>query len=222
MNVETNSPSSTKRPPSPRRARPSARCSDRPALWPPRLSVLSLSTREGGFRELRARVDAAGLDDETLVERLEGNEALAHMVAEVVRGTIESDLAAKRALLARAAIRGLKDDAVVDVEARVVRTAVEMDTADIRVLAIVGGPKTAEGALPERREGTVSVDEIIRRWPGGAEIVGASIASLTAAGLIEDPGVGALRHSPQARITRYGREFLNRLLEEGLEDELTS
>jgi hypothetical protein len=173
------------------------------------------------FRELRARVDGAGLDDETIIGRLEENEALAHLVAEVVRGTVESDLAAKRALLARAAIRALQDDAVVDVEARFVRTAVEIDSADVRVLAIVGQRKSTD-EKPKRPEGTQYVDEIMKRWPGGSEIVGASLASLTSAGLIEDPGPGALRHGPQARITGYGREFLNRLLDEGLEDELVA
>lgn len=57
------------------------------------------------FLELRDRVDAeVGFNEEELRRRLEENEALAEMVAEVVRGTVESDLGANRRLLAQAAI----------------------------------------------------------------------------------------------------------------------
>lgn len=84
------------------------------------------------FRELTTEVSAAGLDADTIVERLDDDEVLSQLVAEVVRGTVESDSAAKRALLAHAAIHALTDDAAVDEEARFVRTAIEVDTFDIR------------------------------------------------------------------------------------------
>ncbi len=59
-------------------------------------------------------------------------------MANAVRGAVESDLRAKRLFLARAAIRPLQNDATVGVEARFVRTAAQLDTLDVRVLAIIG------------------------------------------------------------------------------------
>ena len=85
--------------------------------------------------ELRTRLNEAGFDEQALIRRLDEDEVLAQLVADVARGCVDSSLAAKRVLLARAAIRALNDGAVVDVEARLVRTAASVDTADIRVLA---------------------------------------------------------------------------------------
>jgi len=48
------------------------------------------------FLELRTQIDQADLDEQELIRRLDESEVLAQLVAEVVRGTVESDLAAKR------------------------------------------------------------------------------------------------------------------------------
>lgn len=69
------------------------------------------------LRQLLGRVDEAGFDRDIIVARLDDDEALAQLVAEAVRGTVESDLEAKRRLLAAAVIRALEDDAVVNEEA---------------------------------------------------------------------------------------------------------
>lgn len=160
---------------------------------------------------LRTRVsEEIDLDDEELRLRLEESEPLAQMMAEVVRGTVESDLEAKRRLLARAAIRALKDDAVVDEESVFVRTANAVDTTDVRVLALIG----------ERGEGWVSNEDIARASPGLARVAGASSARLLAAGLLVRPSEAGLRPPSGHRLSRLGRDFLDRLLQAGLEGEL--
>ena len=165
--------------------------------------------------ELRSRVEEAGVDSETLVGRLDENEALAHLIAEVVRGTVDSDLAAKRALLARAAIRALENDSVVDIEQRIVRTANQVDTVDIRLLALLCKP------TPERRESaSVTAEELVSRWPGVADVVSGTTSSLIAAGLIKTGSPGTLRPRMSWKPTSYGRLFLERLQSEGLDDEL--
>jgi hypothetical protein len=75
------------------------------------------------------------------------------MIAEVVRGTVESDLGAKRRLLARAAVHALKDDSAVNVEAVFVRTANALDTIDIHVLCCVAElQRNAPGKLVEPQQ----------------------------------------------------------------------
>jgi phage tail tape-measure protein len=170
------------------------------------------------FLELRTQIDQADLDEQELIRRLDENELLAQLVAEVVRGTVESDLASKRRVLAQAAIRALRDDAAVDEEARFIRTANEVDTFDIRVLAYLG--QRTEADASRNRELTLSADQIAQRWPGAPYVAEAAVSSLKASGLAEDPVTGALRAADSARITGYGRAFLERLLNEGLEDEL--
>lgn len=156
-----------------------------------------------------------GLDEATLNDHIERDERLAVLIGDVLRATFTSDLAAKRGLLARAAVRALQDDAVVDVEAAYVRTASQLNTADVRALVIIG---TWEyDARPFRN--------VAEAWPGGAEILDAASASLTAAGLIEDPGDRIQTPAPgrrdtTVRVSSYGRDFLNRLLQEGLDEEL--
>lgn len=175
------------------------------------------------LRELLRRVEEAGLDRDTIVKRLEEDEAIAQIIAEVVRGTVESDLRAKRRLLAQAAIRALEDDAVVDEETVFVRTAAAIDTVDVRVLAIVGDPpERPEPDDPSQRrpEGTVFPDELIARWPGVEQLQAAPLSSLIAAGLIENAGIGTMNGLTFWKPTMFGRQFLDRLLEEGLEEEL--
>jgi hypothetical protein len=57
--------------------------------------------------DLRSHLSDAGFSEEEILERLEENERLAQHIAEVVRGTVESDLEAKRRLLARSAVKAL-------------------------------------------------------------------------------------------------------------------
>ncbi len=113
----------------------------------------------------------------------------------------------------------MSDDAVVDVEGRLVRTAVAVDTADIRVLAIVGEPKTDEvgRSLPQ---GDISVGDIVERWSGVQPVVGSILSALGGAGLVENGAYGNTDLENHWRVTNYGQHFLRRLLDEGLEDEL--
>lgn len=41
------------------------------------------------FLELRTRIDGAGLEEQEIIERLDENETLAQMIAEVIRGTVD-------------------------------------------------------------------------------------------------------------------------------------
>jgi hypothetical protein len=176
------------------------------------------------FIELRKRIEEAGLEDQETIERLGQNEALAWLIAEVVRGTVESDLNAKRRLLGDAAIRALQDDAFVDKETVFVQAAAAIDTVDVRVLSIIGDslPERADPAdVTQRRpDGTVFPDELVERWPGVDGFQAAPLSHLIAAGLIENAGIGTFGGSTFWRVTTFGRLFLDRLLATGLEAEL--
>lgn len=169
------------------------------------------------LRELQSRVADAGLQEAEIIERVSENEALAHLVASVARGTVESDSAAKRALLARAAVRALRDDAAVDVEGRFVRTAVEVDTTDVRVLAIIGEHGHAAAEV-DGADDRIAPEAIAERWPGAADVIGAATATLSSSGLIESPAT--MNGVIMWRLTPYGWAFLDRLIAEGLENEL--
>jgi hypothetical protein len=156
-----------------------------------------------------------GVDEATLNARFEQDERLAVLIGEVFRATVTSEMAAKRGLLARAVVRALEDDAQVDVEGAYVRTASQLNTADVRVLRIIGTWEYYAQPL----------ENVAQKWPGGAEILDTANASLTSAGLIEDPGERMQAPGPTVRqrtvrLSSYGREFLKRLLEEGLDDDL--
>jgi hypothetical protein len=168
------------------------------------------------LRELVGKVEGAGIGRETIVGRLENNEALAQMIAEIVRGTVESELEAKRRLLARAAIRALRDDAIVDEEAVVVRTAGALDTVDVRVLSIIARLQDPD----DGRHPLVEPEEVAVEWPGGAQSVDFAFATITAAGLVRGAAPSTLGAGNGVRLTKFGRVFLDRLLEEGLEEEL--
>ena len=177
------------------------------------------------FLELRTRIDGAGLEEQEIIERLDENETLAQMIAEVIRGTVESDLEAQRRLLADAAIQALQDDAVVDEENVFVQAAAAISTVDVRVLAIIGDPPPERAApndpTQRRPEGTVYPAELVERWPGVEQLQAAPLSRLIAAGLIENAGIGTLGNSPFWRLTTIGRAFLDRLLAEGLQEELS-
>jgi hypothetical protein len=171
------------------------------------------------LRGLIGTVEEAGFDRERIVESLEGNEALAQMIAEVVRGTVESDLEAKRRLLARAAIRALEDDAVVDEVTIYVRTANAVDAIDLKVLSRLGQPRS-------RGKGPVTGGYVRHMWPDIAEIFGPAISSLESAGLVvtmpeteTDADTGD-EIELTWEVTPWGRRFLDRLREEGLEAEV--
>jgi hypothetical protein len=86
------------------------------------------------------------------------------------------------------------------------------------VLAYLG--ERTETDASRNREPTVSVEQIAQRLPGAPYLAAVAVSSLKSAGLAEDPSPGAIRAGDNARITGYGRTFLERLLQEGLEDEL--
>jgi len=167
------------------------------------------------FMELRTSVATeVGLEDQELRRRIEESEPLAQMIAEVVRGTVESDLGAKRRLLARAAVHALKDDSAVNVEAVFVRTANALDTIDIHVLCCVAElQRSAPGKLVEPQQ-------VIEMWPGTSAAIDAAFAALRAAGVVRGPGTQLGASGAEVTMTAHGTAFVDRLLTEGLEDEL--
>ena len=106
-----------------------------------------------------------------------------------------------------------------------VQAAAAISTVDVRVLAIIGDPppeRAAPNDPPQRRpEGTVYPDELVEPWPGVEQLQAAPLSRLIAAGLIENAGIGTLGNSPFLRLTTFGRAFLDRLLAEGLQEELS-
>ncbi len=107
---------------------------------------------------------------------------------------------------------------------RDVQAAAAISMVDVRVLAIIGDPPPERAApndpTQRRPEGTV-YPELVERWPGVEQLQAAPLSRLIAAGLIENSGIGTLGNSPFWRLTTFGRAFLDRLLAEGLQEELS-
>jgi hypothetical protein len=165
------------------------------------------------LREFMADVRFDELEIDQVAKRLFQDEQLADLVAQALHAAIESDLKAKRRLLARAVRHALADDAQVDVEAKYVRTAAVIDTTDIRVLAIVNA-FTQEQRMPIRHIGHVS--------PGVGTVGTPALAALTSAGLVST-SASASGQSPSTKLVRisdFGSEFMARLITEGLWDEM--
>jgi hypothetical protein len=173
--------------------------------------------------ELRSDIGATGLSEEELVDRLDSDPRLAQLVANIVRGTVESDSVARRKLLARSAVRALEDGAKVTEEAIFVRAANGIDAVDVRALVIVADPPPRSPTWPAYRvEGFVYLEELEARWSGEPTIVWVSTSRLEAQGLIERGGVGGGGYGsgpPHWRITPFGRFMLDRLIAEGLDAE---
>jgi hypothetical protein len=166
------------------------------------------------LNEMHERVYSTGLVAEEVAARLRKDGTLAHLVAEATRAAVESDLPAKRALLARAVLRALQDDAEVEVEVEqeLVRAAAAVSTVDVRVLVLIHGERTLEGEV--QGSGT-SHDDLAKAWPGARNVIDASVATLIAAGLAFDSAVGTVEYSPHWRRTSFGERFLEALREEG-------
>lgn len=160
------------------------------------------------LNEMHERVYSTGLVAKQVAARLQEDGTLAHLVAEATRAVIESDLPAKRALLARAVVRALQDDAEVDVEQGLVRAAAAVSTVDVRVLARLHGEQTLEG---ENLGSGTTPDDLATAWPGVRNVIDASAATLIASGL----AVGTLEYSPHWRRTLFGERFLEALRDEG-------
>lgn len=167
------------------------------------------------LNEMSMQLAHAGVDAQLIDAKLASDEEIAHLVAEAVRGTVESDLASQRRLLARAVVRAVRDDAEVDVNQRIVRVASALDTVDVRVLARLPDPDENDA----RRNG-LSREQLGEAWPGGRLLIDAAASSLIAAGLAEDAGIGTMDGLTMWRRTRFGKRFYEMLREEGLEDEL--
>jgi hypothetical protein len=154
------------------------------------------------------------VDVDTMAKKLDDNEALAQLVAEAIRGTIESDLAAKRKLLARAAVRALTDDAAIDEEGLIVRTLNSVGTADVRLLAVLAGSNSK----------TMSEYQIGYHAPAVRRVLAPTISALEAAGLAlyapQAPDEPADEIEAAWAVTRWGDVVLGRLRKEGLDEEL--
>jgi hypothetical protein len=165
------------------------------------------------LREFAADVRRDGLDEEALRRLLEEDERLADLVARALRSAVESDLGAKRKLLARAVRRALEDDAVVDVEDKIVRAAAAIDTTDVRVLVIIDAYPDDRRRMPRRH--------LAHEWPGVTTVASAAYAALQGVGLIQITEIRSRgRTSEVVQLTPFGREVLERLLAGGLRDEL--
>ena len=177
------------------------------------------------LRELSVAVEDAGFDEDSVSARLSSDETLAQLTAKAAQGVVESDLAAKRKLLARAVIRALGDDADVDAEARLIRTVGDIDTVDVRVLALLADPPDRPPPADEtkrRPEGVTFPDELFARWPGLGVVASSAISTLIAAGLVENAGIGTFGGLTFWKLTSFGDAVLEGLREGGLDDELRS
>jgi hypothetical protein len=112
----------------------------------------------------------------------------------------------------------LKDVAVIDVEARFIRAAADIDTADIRLLALIKDlRKRKEDA--EGQYTLVTNAEIVEAWPEVGPAMSALTASLSSVGLILSNVTYDASTPNYWIISEFGIEFLDRLRSAGLEEE---
>jgi hypothetical protein len=128
----------------------------------------------------------------------------------------------KRRALGRALAAGIVgDDACVDDELLFIRTVADVDAPHIRLLGLLA----AQTAMAGQKSGNVfqagwSLDAIAAADPGLGDAVPALLSTLRLHALITDEEPVTMYRGPGAvstcyNITESGRQFLNRLVENG-------
>jgi len=146
----------------------------------------------------------AGLTPEELRRTVEDNPVIAQMVDLAWEEAARTASEAKRRLLAKvvaAAIAG-DADAEVDPHPFLLRTAIELDPAHVTLLVAVG---QAGG----------NIEYMAARWPGPADLRGATLATLQRAGLVQQPYQLMGGTARSWFLTSYGQRFFTFLEEAG-------
>ncbi|MER7622756.1 hypothetical protein [Streptomyces sp. NPDC126503] len=166
--------------------------------------------------ERSARVLATGADEanvslDRLVHTVESSPDLMALMAEAVQAAANTPLEAKIIALGRCLGRGVRDDTRVDAERLRVRGLAGIESPEVKLMELLDTE-----TLPVREHGGRwpgwRRPEILDSLPGFASSLDASIARLTAEGLVRDDGIGRYPGEDGYRemwiLTSFGQDCL--------------
>jgi hypothetical protein len=152
-----------------------------------------------------------GLTPEEVRERLAADATTAELVDEAMVTGARSVDDAKRRLLARAAVAGIKGDEDVRIDdlPLFIRTLADVDAVHMKLLRLVNEPMLQEGKAILSNSGGAPIDNLAARWPAIADTIDPLLAALQREGLIRDVSIpGSIGHSgPEWSVTPYGQRF---------------
>ncbi|WP_158717791.1 hypothetical protein [Streptomyces sp. NRRL F-2664] len=170
---------------------------------------------ERGRQALAASSREAGQSLDRLVQTIETSSDLLTLMSETVQSAMATPLDEKIIALGRCLGRGVRDETTVDAERLRVRGLASIEPPEVKLLEVISRQTYpaptgwAQDRLPGWRR-----PEILNELPGFAMALDASIARLTAEGLVIDDGIGRLPgdDAPDARemwvLTDFGRDCL--------------
>ncbi|MEU4953924.1 hypothetical protein [Streptomyces lavendulae] len=173
---------------------------------------------ERGRQALAASSQEAGQSLDRIVQTIETSSDLLTLMSETVQSAMATPLDEKIIALGRCLGRGVRDETKVDAERLRVRGLASIEPPEVKLLEVISRetyPAPA-GWAQERLPGWRR-PEILNELPGFGTALDASIARLTAEGLVLDDGIGRLPgdDAPDARemwvLTDFGRDCFSLL-----------
>ncbi|MFE6269283.1 hypothetical protein ACFVQ9_10920 [Streptomyces goshikiensis] len=166
---------------------------------------------ERSARVLTTGADEANVSLDRLVHTIESSPDLLALMAETVEAAANTPLDAKVIALGRCLGRGVRDDTAVDAERLRVRGLAGIEGPEVKLMELLD-----TGTHPMREDGSLwpgwRRPEILDSLPGFASSLDASIARLTAEGLVVDDGIGRFPGDDGYRemwiLTSFGKDCL--------------
>ncbi|MFE9905359.1 hypothetical protein [Streptomyces achromogenes] len=173
---------------------------------------------ERAERALQSGAEEAQQPLDRLVQTIETSPELLALMAETVQAAMQTPLPDKITALGRCLGRGVRDEAMVDAERLRVRGLAGIEAPEVKLLEVLNKETypTPEGWTQDRWPGWRR-PEILIELPGFAKVLDASIARLTAEGIVKDEGIGRFGgddHNAREMwiLTDFGRDCLSLLL----------
>ncbi len=171
---------------------------------------------ERALQALEAGVEEANRSLDRLVHSIETSPELLALMSETVKAAMETPLQEKITALGRCLGRGVRDEATVDAERLRVRGLAGIEAPEVKLLEVLAGETRTmpEGGVQDRWPGWRR-PEILQELPGFSGALDASIARLTAEGIIRDDGLGRIPHDDgfveMWVVTEFGTDCLSLL-----------
>ncbi|MGY4925303.1 hypothetical protein [Streptomyces sp. 900105755] len=176
------------------------------------------STREQrALTALSAGSDEAGLSLDRLVHTIETNPELLTLMSEAVQAATQTSLEEKIVALGKCLGRGVRDETKIDAEFIYIRGLAEIEAPEVKVMQVLDQPTrpAPENYSQPNWHGWVR-SEILRDLPGFTATLDASLARLTAAGMVKDDGIGRIPADEDSEkemwiLTDFGTKCLSLL-----------
>jgi hypothetical protein len=174
-----------------------------------------------GDRALAAGATHANVSVDDLVEKASTDEFTLKLAGDAIDAAMRSALDAKIIALGRALATGVmsSDESVAGFEQRVVQALSRVELPEARVLQVISRDYPKKSSFLGLEIGWTEESIRQRLPPSYALLVAPALAVLAGEGLILDRNIGsmnAIAPSGQFRLTDFGGQVLNRLLDAGL------